>query len=190
MDEPAGQSHPFGQSDLVIWTIGHSTRTFDEFVRLLLEQQIGLLADVRHYPASQRVPWTTKAALATALRERGIAYEHFEGLGGYRKPHPDSGNQGWRNAGFRGYADHMASETFGTALERLLRIAAEVRTAIMCAEALPWKCHRSLLSDAIVARGVRVVHILGPGQSQDHRMTPFARIHAARVTYPATRKDV
>jgi uncharacterized protein (DUF488 family) len=122
--------------------------------------------------------------------ERGIAYEHFENLGGFRKALPDSVNTGWRNVGFRGYADYMSSTEFSGALDRLIAVAAEKRTAVMCAEAVPWKCHRSLLSDALVARGVRVIHILSPAKAQDHRLTPFARVHGSQVTYPATRKGL
>jgi len=163
-------------------------RSLEEFAALLKEHRVQFLADVRHFPTSQRVPWTAKASLAKALRDKGIAYEHFEDLGGFRKALPDSVNTAWRNAGFRGYADHMPSTEFSAALDRLIAVAAEQRTAIMCAEAVPWKCHRSLLSDVLVTRGVRVIHILSPGKTQDHRLTPFARVHGNRVTYPATRK--
>jgi len=126
--------------------------------------------------------------LAKALPDSGIAYEHFEALGGYRKVRPDSVNLGWRNRGFRGYADYMASPEFLTGLDRLIASAAERRTAIMCAEAVPWKCHRSLLSDALLVHGVRVIHILSPGKTDDHRLTAFARVHGTRITYPVTRK--
>ena len=178
------QAPTFGSPDLVVWTVGHSTRPFDKFVVLLTQSGIEQLADVRHFPASRRVPWTAKASLAAALRDRGIAYEHFEDLGGYRKPIADSENQGWRRPGFRGYADYMASPEFGAALDRLVRFAGSRRTAVMCAEAVPWKCHRSLLSDALLVRGFRVVHILGSGKAEDHRLTPFAKVHGSRVTYP------
>jgi len=177
-----------GESRVTLWTIGHSTRSFEEFLALLAEHRIQFLADVRHFPTSQRVPWTAKASLAKALPDSGIAYEHFEALGGFRKARPDSVNLGWRNSGFRGYADHMATAEFSAGLDRLIAIASERRTAIMCAEAVPWKCHRSLLSDALLVHGVRVVHILSPGKTQDHRLTPFARLHGTQITYPATRK--
>jgi len=183
-----GRIQAFGQSSRTIWTIGHSTRSVEEFVALLWEHRVQFLADIRHFPTSQRVPWTAKASLAKALLNRGVAYEHFEDLGGFRKALPDSVNTAWRNVGFRGYADHMASTEFSVALDRLITVAEERRTAIMCAEAIPWKCHRSLLSDALVARGVRVIHILSSGKTQDHRLTPFARVHGGRITYPATRK--
>jgi len=177
-----------GGSSRTIWTIGHSTRSLEEFVALLGERRIQFLADVRQFPRSQRVPWTAKASLAKALLDRGIDYEHFEDLGGFRKPLLDSVNTAWRNVGFRGYADRMASTEFSVALDQLIAVLEEKRTAIMCAEAVPWKCHRSLLSDALVARGIRVIHILSAGKTQDHRLTPFARVHGGRLTYPATRK--
>lgn len=174
-------------ADLTIWTIGHSTRSWEEFLALLRENGIALLADVRHFPSSARVPWTNRDGLAARLTNASIAYEHLVDLGGYRKPRPDSPNTGWRNAGFRGYADYMGTSEFTAALDRLAAVAHERRTAIMCAEAVPWRCHRGLLSDALLVRGIRVVHILGPGQTQDHRLTPFAKVHAGRVTYPVAR---
>jgi uncharacterized protein (DUF488 family) len=179
-----------GESRATLWTIGHSTRSFGEFLALLGEHRIQFLADVRHFPSSQRVPWTAKGLLAKALSESEIVYEHFEDLGGFRKALPDSVNLGWRNSGFRGYADYMGSPEFSAGLDRLIAIASEGRIAIMCAEAVPWKCHRSLLSDALLVRGVRVVHILSAGKTQDHRLTAFARVHGTRVTYPATRKGL
>ena len=188
MKRTSTQSRLFEESRPTIWTIGHSTRSFDAFVALLLEYRIQLLADVRHYPVSQRVPWTTKGNLARGLQERGVAYEHFEDLGGYRKAAVPSLNEGWRNAGFRGYADRMSSSEFRAALDHLLHLACDTRTAIMCAEALPWRCHRSLLSDALLIRGVRVIHIIGPGKSQEHRLTPFAKVDGDRITYPAAGK--
>ncbi len=174
-------------SEVTIWTIGHSTRAWDEFLALLRENRIELLADVRHFPASARVPWTNRAVLAERLGREGIGYEHLVDLGGYRTPRPDSTNLGWRNASFRAYADYMETEPFAAALETLLDTARRRRTAVMCAEAVPWRCHRGLLSDALLARGVRVIHILAPGSTQDHRLTPFAKVHGGRVTYPATR---
>lgn len=184
------QSLLFKDPHLTIWTIGHSTRSFDAFLALLPQQRIELLVDIRHYPVSQRVPWTTKGTLARGLREKGIAYEHLEGLGGYRKAIATSPNRGWRNAGFRGYADHMASNEFRAALEKLVHLAEGSRTAIMCAEALPWKCHRSLLSDALYVRGVRVIHILGAGKGEEHRLTSFAKVNGDRLTYPGTSKGL
>ena len=143
-------------AEATVWTVGHSTRTFEDFLDLLQEHRIALLADVRHFPASARVPWTNREALAASLPRAGLAYEHLAGLGGYRKALADSANTGWRNASFRGYADYMATSEFAAALDRLIGLAKEHRTAVMCAEAVPWRCHRGLLSDALLARGVRV----------------------------------
>jgi len=186
--ESENRREPFGRSSRTIWTIGHSTRSLEEFVALLGEHRVQFLADVRHFPTSRRVTWTAKASLEKALSDRGVAYDHFEDLGGFRKARADSVNTAWRNAGFRGYADYMASPEFSVALNRLITVAEERRTAIMCAEAVPWKCHRSLLADALVVRGMRVIHILSSGKTQDHRLTPFARVHGGGITYPASRK--
>src|SRR3989442_8266758 len=123
-----------GESWGTLWTIGHSTRSFEEFHALLAEHRMQFLADVRHFPTSQRVPWTAKASLAKALPDSGIAYEHFEALGGFRKARPDSVNLGWRNSGFRGYADHMATAEFSAGLDRPLPVAPEPRDALICAE--------------------------------------------------------
>ena len=177
-----------GGSNQTLWTFGHSTRSFEEFLALLEEYRIRLLADVRHFPRSRRVPWTAKVSLARALSDRSIAYEHFEDLGGFRKASHDSTNTAWHNSGFRGYADYMDTPEFSAALDRLIAVSRDRWTAIMCAEALPWKCHRWLLSDALVARGMRVIHILASGKTQDHRLTTFARVHGTQVAYPATRK--
>jgi len=171
-------------SKRVIWTIGHSTRSFEEFVALLAEHRIALLVDVRHYPTSKRVPWATKATLPDSLTTRGVAYEHFADLGGFRKPLSHSENKGWRNTGFRGYADYMASPEFVAARDLLMRRADQARTAIMCAEAVPWKCHRSLLSDSLQIQGFEVEHILAPGKTEEHRLTKFARVDGTRITYP------
>jgi len=174
--------------NLEIWTVGHSTRSFEEFFGLLAGQRIERLVDVRRFPASQRVPWVTKQVVAAALRDRGIDYEHFEDLGGFRKPMAGSRNTGWRNAGFRGYADYMASSEFGAGVDRLVRLADQAQTAIMCAEAVPWKCHRSLLADSLVTRGIRVEHILAPGTTEEHHLTKFAKVEGRRVTYPGPQK--
>ncbi len=174
-------------TEATVWTIGHSTRSLEEFLGLLGEHRIELLADVRHFPASARVPWTNREALAPSLDRAGVAYEHLADLGGYRKARPGSTNAGWRNPAFRGYADHMETPSFAAALDRLVALAKERRTAVMCAEAVPWKCHRWLLSDALLVRGLRVVHILGPGKTQDHTLTPFAKVRGGRVSYPAPR---
>jgi uncharacterized protein (DUF488 family) len=170
-----------------VWTVGHSTRSWEAFLALLREPEIDLLVDVRHYPSSARAPWANQAGLVSNLQEAGLSYEHLVDLGGYRKPRPDSRNTGWRNAGFRGYADYMETDPFRTALDRLIALAKERRTAIMCAEAVPWRCHRGVLSDALLVRGVRVIHILPPRTTQEHALAPFAMVRGGRVTYPAAR---
>ena len=144
-----------------IWTIGHSTRTINEFISLLQANQIRLLVDVRSLPGSKRHPQFNKETLTDSVGKTGIRYEHFPGLGGRRKAKPESKNTAWRNASFRGYADYMETEEFRKGVERLLDLAADAGpTAIMCAEAVWWCCHRSLISDYLKARGIEVIHIL------------------------------
>lgn len=174
-------------AEATVWTLGHSTRTWEAFLALLEEHTIERLVDVRHFPSSAHVPWTNRDALAKRLEASGIAYEHIVALGGFRTPRPDSVNVGWRNAGFRGYADYMGTPEFEAALERLVVRAKEARTAIMCAEAVPWRCHRGLLSDALLVRGVRVVHILSSQKTQEHALAPFARVIGGHITYPRAR---
>lgn len=168
-----------------IHTIGHSTRSVEELIGLLRESGIRLLVDVRRYPGSRRHPQFGRDALAAALRAAGIEYVHEPDLGGRREPRPDSPNTAWRNSGFRGYADYMATPPFRAALERLVARGEEEPTAIMCAEAVPWRCHRSLIADALVARGVEVLNVVSKGSATPHRLTPFARVEDGRVTYPA-----
>src|SRR5207245_2192175 len=143
-----------------IWTIGHSTRRIDIFLSLLEENQIKLIADVRMFPGSKRYPQFGREALAKSLGEHGILYEHFPELGGRRKPKADSKNTAWRNEAFRGYADYMETEAFSAGVARLLESAAASRTAIMCAEAVWWRCHRSLIADFLKDRGEHLIHIL------------------------------
>ena len=168
-----------------MYTIGHSTRSLDEFVALLCAHHVARLVDVRTIPRSRRHPQFNREALPGPLGDAGIAYVHMGGLGGLRKPHADSVNTGWRNAGFRGYADYMQTPEFATSLMALLAHAGATPTAIMCAEAVPWRCHRSLIADALVVRGVDVFHIIGPGPAGRHQLTVFARIDGLRITYPA-----
>jgi uncharacterized protein (DUF488 family) len=163
-------------------TIGHSTRTLDEFVALLRAHGVTQLADVRTVPKSARHPHFRGDALARSLPEHGISYRHFKALGGLRKPRRDSTNTAWRNESFRGYADYMQTQPFDEALDGL--IAWGETTAIMCAEAVWWRCHRQLIADALLARGVEVRHIIGPGPAAPHRLTEFARVADQRVTYP------
>jgi uncharacterized protein (DUF488 family) len=141
---------------------------------------------VRTVPASRRVPHFAKAALARSLPARGIDYLHAPELGGLRKPKADSINLGWRNVSFRGYADYMQTDEFWAAIDRLQDLARSHRLAIMCAEAVPWRCHRSLIADALTVRGVEVRHITGRGEPARHSMTPFARVEDGRITYPPT----
>ena len=169
-----------------IWTIGHSTRGIDEFISLLKENQIKLLVDVRAFPSSKRYPQFNKDALAELLTTYGIRYEHFAELGGKRKPTPDSRNTAWRNASFRGYADYMETEQFQKGIERLLDVASGAGpTAIMCAEAVWWRCHRSLVADYLEARGVEVLHILGANKAEPHPYTSAARIVNGELSYQA-----
>jgi uncharacterized protein (DUF488 family) len=157
----------------VIFTVGHSTRPQEELIAVLKEAGVALLVDVRRFPGSRRHPQFGKEALRAGLAEAGIAYRHEPDLGGRRDPRPNSPNTAWRVAAFRGYADHMAGPEFRAALERLTA-PAPGPSAVMCAEAVPWKCHRQLIADALVARGVEVVHLLGVGQRQAHTLNPAA----------------
>jgi uncharacterized protein (DUF488 family) len=167
-----------------IWTIGHSTRAIDEFIALLKENEIKLLVDVRAWPGSKRYPQFNKDALAESLNAHGIRYEHFRELGGKRKSKPDSRNTAWRNTSFRGYADYMETEQFQKGIERLLEVAAEAGPiAIMCAEAVWWRCHRSLVADYLKARGVKVLHILGANKVEPHPYTSAARIVNGELSY-------
>jgi uncharacterized protein (DUF488 family) len=173
------------EPERVIWTAGHSTRPIAEFLKLLAAGGVKLLADVRRFPGSRRHPHFGQAPLAAALAEAGIEYRHLEALGGRRTERlPDSPNDGWRVESFNAYADYMQSAEFARALEELETIARQTPTAIMCSEALPQKCHRRLIADALVARGWRVRHLLSPTRIEDHALTPFARVHGGRLTYP------
>ncbi len=179
-----------GIEPLTIWTIGHSTRTIEELLALLQENRIEILVDVRHFPGSRRFPHFNKAELATTLNVAGIRYEHLVELGGRRKVRADSRNVAWRNASFRGYADYMETEAFREGVERLLKIARSGRTAIMCSEAVWWRCHRSMISDELKAEGVRVLHILGAGKIQEHPYTSAARVVEGRVSYEGPAGDL
>jgi len=166
-----------------LYSIGHSTRSIEEFVGLLRSHGVQQLADVRTIPKSRRYPQFTSEALEASLRAHGIGYRHVPALGGLRKARHDSRNTAWRNASFRGYADHMQTPAFATALTELIGWAS-VPTAIMCAEAVWWQCHRQLIADALVARGHPVAHILSRAQPEAHTLTTFARVRAGAVTYP------
>jgi len=169
-----------------IWTIGHSTRKIDVFISLLHENDIKMVADVRSWPGSRRYPHFNKEALVDSLRTVGILYEHFLELGGRRKSQPASRNTAWRNASFRGYADYMETKEFRKGAERLLDLASETGlAAIMCAEAVWWRCHRSLISDYLKVRGIEVIHILDAKKSEPHRYTAAARIVNGELSYAA-----
>ena len=167
-----------------IWTIGHSTRAIEEFISLLKENGVKLLVDVRAWPGSKRYPQFNKDALAESLNAHGIRYEHFPELGGKRKSKPDSRNTAWRNASFRGYADYMETEQFQNGIARLLEVAGEIGpAAIICAEAVWWRCHRSLIADHLKAHGFEVLHILGANKVEPHPYTSAARIVNGELTY-------
>ena len=168
----------------MIMTIGHSTRTAADFLALLRKHGVTGIADVRTVPRSRRHPHFSREWLSVFLPENGVAYTHLAGLGGLRKPARDSINRGWRVEGFRGYADHMQSEEFAAALRELLAFAERCQAAVMCAESKWWQCHRQLIADALVARGVEVRHILSAGEAPPHQVTPFARVEGAQITYP------
>jgi uncharacterized protein (DUF488 family) len=168
---------------VVVYTVGHSTLALDDFLALLAAHGVRGIADVRRFPASRRHPHFTREALAAALAGAGIAYDWLPGLGGRRRGRPGSPHVAWRSASFRAYADHMESEDFGRELAHLLSLAAMRPTAIMCAEAVPWRCHRQLVADALVARGVEVRHLIGGRAAEPHRLTPFARLEGVRVIY-------
>jgi uncharacterized protein (DUF488 family) len=167
-----------------IWTIGHSTREIGTFISLLEENGIKLVADVRSLPGSKRYPQFNKEELADSLGKSGIRYQHFPELGGRRKAKPDSQNTAWRNASFRGYADYIETPEFRKGIERLVDLAKKTGpTAIMCAEAVWWRCHRSLISDYLKIRGTEVLHILGPGKTEPHPFTSAANIIDGELTY-------
>ncbi len=170
--------------DCTLFTIGHSTRSFDDFVALLLTWRIEVLADVRTAPHSRRNPQFNSEALAAGLAAAGIEYIPMPELGGWRRSRTDSPNTGWRHASFRGYADYMMTAAFEAAISKLIALGGEHRLAVMCAEAVPWRCHRSLIADALVARGCTARHILSVTNAGPHRVTPFARVEDGVVTYP------
>ncbi|MGH8261404.1 MAG: DUF488 family protein [Steroidobacteraceae bacterium] len=168
-----------------VWTIGHSTRPLPEFLELLAEHRLEALADVRRFPGSRRHPQYGEAALSRALADHDILYRWLPALGGRRSPRPDSLNTAWRNASFRGYADHMQSEEFAVALHELIELAHAHRTVVMCAESLWWRCHRALIADALRVRGFEVLHILDAAHTVPHPYTSPARILDGRLSYTA-----
>jgi hypothetical protein len=168
-----------------IFTIGHSTRAFEEFLKLLRAHGIQRLIDIRRIPRSRRNPQYSIETLGPSLRTAGIEYVHLKELGGLRRPKADSTNIGWRNASFRGYADYMGALEFETALSRAIELSQNKPTVLMCAEAVPWRCHRSLVADALTARDIPVKHIMSVTPANQHEMTLFARVSGEKVTYPS-----
>jgi uncharacterized protein (DUF488 family) len=168
-----------------IFTVGHSTRPIEDFVRLLQAHGVRLLVDVRTIPRSRHNPQFNQDALRAALQRARLSYRHMKGLGGLRHARKDSKNMAWRNAGFRGFADYMQTPEFSENVQRLMELSRTRVTAIMCAEAVPWRCHRSLIGDALLVRGFRVEELSSLGTTKPHTLTPWARVRGLRITYPA-----
>lgn len=173
-----------GWSKVVVYTVGHSTRPIEAFLDLLDSFEVEILADIRTIPRSRRNPWFNQDALPASLAARGIGYAHVRALGGLRHTKKDSVNTGWRNESFRGYADYMQTSQFAEGLSELQALASQGQVAIMCAEAVPWRCHRSLVADALLVRGAIPLHIMGVGRAQAHRLTSFAQVDGTSLTYP------
>lgn len=168
----------------VVYTVGHSTRPIASFIGLLIAHAVTVLADVRTVPRSRHNPQFARDALAASLAPAGIGYRAFPGLGGFRRTSAQSPNGGWHNTSFRGYADYMQTPAFAGELDALLAVASESTVAMMCAEAVPWRCHRSLIADALTVRGIRVEEIVSETRTQLHALTPFARVAGTMITYP------
>ena len=175
---------PKGQKQ-TIFTIGHSTRTFNQFVEFLQAHGIERVIDIRTIPRSRRNPQYSLDTLEPALEAAGINYVHLKELGGLRRPKPDSKNVGWRNASFRGYADFMATPEFEIALSRAIKLSQSRPSALVCAESVPWRCHRSLVADALTARKFAVKHIMSANIANEHELTPFAQVRGEKITYPS-----
>ena len=165
-------------------TVGHSTRSIEEFIALLVSHGVTQLVDVRTVPRSRHNPQFNAETLPDQLAAVNIGYAHAPGLGGFRRSTPDSPNTGWRNLSFRGYADYMQTADFGENLRSLIELAQRDRVALMCAEAVPWRCHRSLIADALVVHGVATCEIVSPKRLQAHTLTPFARVSGQEIRYP------
>ena len=186
MCAPSGLSAPSRLRQHVpvtIWTLGHSTRSLEEFFALLAQHGIEAVADVRRHPGSRRLPWFARDALDVSLTERGLTYRWIPALGGRRRPQPDSPNTVWRNTSFRGYADHIGSAEFSNGLNELLELAGRCRTTLMCAELLWWRCHRALISDVLKVRGIDVIHIVDEKQTVVHPYTSAAHVEDGRLSY-------
>jgi len=175
---------PEEEPPLPVMTIGHSTRTLEEFISLLQAHAVALVVDVRTIPRSRYNPQFNRDSLPDSLQKVGLGYVHLPALGGLRPTKSDSVNLGWRNDSFRGYADYMQTSEFAQGLAELIQLAERERVAIMCAEAVPWRCHRSLIADALLVRGIRSEDIMGPGRRTVHTLTPFAKVRGTTITYP------
>ena len=171
-------------SQPVVLTVGHSTRPLEEFIALLAAHSVNRLIDVRAVPRSRHNPQFDRDTLPTALEAAGVRYAHVAGLGGFRQTHPGSLNMGWRNVSFRGFADYMQTPEFADNLAGLIEQATRERIALMCAEAVPWRCHRSLIADALVVHGIRAEEIISATQLHTHTLTPFASVDGTVITYP------
>ena len=170
----------------IIFTIGHSTRPVDAFIRLLKAYGVRRVVDVRTIPRSRHNPQFNRVQLSQALHRARMHYTHIPGLGGLRHARADSANTAWRNASFRGYADYMQTPEFADSLARCIVLARQERVALMCAESVPWRCHRSLIADALLARGIETNEITSGIRARPHELTPWARVQGAQVTYPAS----
>ena len=177
---------PTAESSPIVMTIGHSTRPLDEFIRLLQAHAVTCVVDVRTVPRSRHNPQFNKTSLPRALKKAGLRYVHLPGLGGLRRAKRDSLNLGWRNASFRGFADYMQTPEFKQSLDELIQFSTKERVALMCAEAVPWRCHRSLIADALLVHRIRTEHIMSLTRRQVHTLTPFARVRGIVITYPIT----
>jgi uncharacterized protein (DUF488 family) len=172
------------KKSFVIFTVGHGTKSIDEFTGLLKTYEVQRIVDVRTIPKSRHNPQFNKEFLPKSLKRVRIGYIHIKGLGGLRHAKKDSVNKAWRNASFRGFADYMQTEDFKKSIERLIKIAKQKKIAIMCAESVPWRCHRSLVADALFVRGIQVKHIMSENTCNDHDLIPWAKVKDFQVTYP------
>ena len=180
-----GKRMPRAESSSIVLTIGHSTRTLEEFIGLLQKHAVSRVVDVRTVPRSRHNPQFNKASLPGSLKKAGLSYVHLPGLGGLRDARRDSLNLGWHNASFRGYADYMQTPEFEQSLGELVQMANQEQIVLMCAEAVPWRCHRSLIGDALLIRGIRTEDIMSSTRCQVHSLTTFAKVSGTTITYPA-----
>jgi uncharacterized protein (DUF488 family) len=187
MKKVAYESKPL----LTVFTIGHSTHSLEEFIEIVENFKIDEIVDVRTIPRSRHNPQFNKETLPTSLLSAGIGYMHISGLGGLRHTKVDSPNKGWRNSSFRGYADYMQTPDFEESLNKLIELVKKEQVVVMCAESLPWRCHRSLIADALLVRGFKVEHIMNNGKSLKHTLTPWIKVEGTKITYPsaATTKE-